>query len=268
MLDRFEYRTPESLSVSQPVAGIGSRGLAALVDSGLILVIMLVLVAAALAISGFTLSVVPSGPVLIVIVVVASVVPVAYYVICELASGGRSVGKYMFGLRVVDRDGVPLSAGDSLVRNLVRIVDFLPVLYGVGVVAMFAGSRPRRLGDLAAGTVVIHDRGLRRLAQELGPGGAVRLGRTEPGLPLPGLERAGRFELALLDDFFSRTQLTPERRAQLATELVGALEKRTGIPLRDESGSGGLDALERLYLQLRWRLIGPGPESGPATPPA
>lgn len=263
MLPNFEYRTPESVALNQPVAGIGSRALAAVVDTVLIVLIILVLGAAAVATSGFTLNIGGAGPALIALIVVASIVPVAYYVICEVATGGRSVGKSLFGLRVVDLGGLPLSAGDSLVRNLVRIVDFLPAMYAVGVVAMFVGTQPRRLGDLAAGTVVVHDRGLGRLGRDLGAGTHARVGRQDPGPPLPRLERAGRLELSLLEDFLGRAQLTSGRRQQLAAELAAALQRRTGIPLQD--GPDPLDSLERLYLQLRGRLIGPevGPGSGP-----
>jgi len=256
MLDGFEYRTPESLTISQPVAGIGSRGLAAGVDSCILLIIILVLLAGALGLSLISATAAVAGPTLIVVVVVASVVPVLYYVVCEVATGGRSIGKALFGLRVVDLRGVPVGLADSLVRNLVRILDFLPLLYGIGVVTMFAGRQPRRLGDLAAGTVVVHDRGLRRLGREGSP--SLRpavLTRTDPGPPLAGLERCGKFDLDLLQDFLSRPGLTPERRRLLASDLAAALQVRVGLE-RAEADEGPIDFLERVYLQLQQRFTG------------
>lgn len=258
MMDGFEYRTPESLSVSQPLAGIGSRGLAAIVDSCIVLIIVALLVAGALVVAVLPISSAPVGAGLVVTVVVASVVPVLYYVVSEVASGGRSIGKALFGLRVVNLQGVPVGVGDSLVRNLIRIVDFLPFGYAIGVVAMFVGRQPRRLGDLAAGTVVIHDMGMRRLARTGGLQGVpVLTSRSDPGTPLAGADRCGKFDLDLLQDFLSRPGLSPARRQVLAASLLTALTARAGPELaRAAEGQDRLDFLERLYLQLRQRLSG------------
>lgn len=258
MMDGFEYRTPESLTLSQPVAGIGSRGLAAGVDSCILLIIVLILLAGGLGLSLVSVTAAVAGPTLIVVVVIASVVPVLYYVVCEVATGGRSIGKSLFGLRVVDLRGVPVGLGDSLVRNLVRILDFLPLLYAVGVVTMFAGRQPRRLGDLAAGTVVVHDRGLRRLGREGGPAlRPVMLTGAEPGPPIPGLEHCGKFDLDLLQDFLSRPGLAPARRRVLAGDLAAALRVRAGPELQSaDAGEDPVDFLERAYLQLRQRFSG------------
>ncbi len=266
MLQGFEYRTPESVTVSQPVAGIGSRGLAGVVDTVVILLIILAFLAGAVAVSGYTLNAAPAGGALIVLVVVASVVPVAYYVLWEVATGGRSLGKAIFGLRVVDRSGVPLTPADSLVRNVVRILDFLPFLYGIGVVAMFAGSQPRRLGDLAAGTLVVHDPGLRRLGRGVRVGPGPRLRRTDPGPPISGAEACGRPELSLLEDLLARSELSPRRRQEVALELVRALERRPGVVWPGPLDRDPLDLLERLYLQLRQRLIESSPPGVPARP--
>lgn len=268
MLQGFEYRTPESITVSQPVAGIGSRGLAALVDTLVILLIILALLAGAVAVSGYTLDAAPAGGALIVLVVVASVVPVAYYVLSEVATRGRSLGKAIFGLRVVGGSGLPLTPADSLVRNLVRILDFLPFLYGIGVVAMFAGSSPRRLGDLAAGTIVVHDRGLRRLEREVPTGPGPRLRRQDPGPPIPGAEACGRRELTLLEDLLGRSELSPRRRQEVSLELVRLLQRRPGVVWPGPLDRDPLDLLERLYLQLRERLIDLGPGGEPAPPAA
>jgi hypothetical protein len=54
--------------------------------------------------------------------------------------------------------GEPLTIGQAVIRNLVRVVDFLPALYGIGIVTMFSNSRAKRLGDFAAGTLVVRDR--------------------------------------------------------------------------------------------------------------
>lgn len=259
MQQEFGYRTPESMVLSQPVAGIGSRGLAALIDSIIIVIIVLAFVAGALALNAVSFRVGALGPLLILLVVVASVTPVIYYVGFEVATAGRSVGKIIFGLRVVDLSGVPVGVGDSLVRNLLRILDFLPLLYGIGVVAMFLGRQPRRLGDLAAGTVVVHDHGLWHLSPfETAPLIAAGSEIGSPGPPIRALERGGRFELDLLQEFLGRRGLSHETRLRVASDLVTALSVRLGSPLNDgETSEDPVRLLERAYLQLRQRLSGP-----------
>lgn len=93
-------------------------------------------------------------------------VEVVYFIASEALLGGRSLGKVAVGLRVVGDDGFPLVPRASLVRNLLRIVDALPGSYVVGLIAMLVSTRHQRLGDLAAGTLV------------------VRLDRAAPALPI------------------------------------------------------------------------------------
>ncbi|MEK7327557.1 MAG: RDD family protein, partial [Chloroflexota bacterium] len=81
-----------------------------------------------------------------------------YYILFEMLWNGQSPGKRWVGLRVIRTDGTPITLTESIIRNLVRLVDFLPAYYGVGVVTMFINEQSRRLGDLAAGTLVVHDR--------------------------------------------------------------------------------------------------------------
>lgn len=72
------------------------------------------------------------------------------------ARSGATPGKRAFGLMVVHDDGSPLSLGSAVLRNLIRFVDFLPVGYLVGLGSCLISNRFQRLGDLAAGTLVVH----------------------------------------------------------------------------------------------------------------
>lgn len=111
-------------------------------------------------------------------------IELGYFLFWEAVSGGRSLGKWSLGLRVVSDDGVPLRLRQSLVRNLLRIVDLLPGSYGVGLIAMVLSDQGKRLGDLAAGTIV------------------VRLDRPQAAMPLPAASSdvlaAFRFERSQL----------------------------------------------------------------------
>jgi uncharacterized RDD family membrane protein YckC len=79
-----------------------------------------------------------------------------YPVLFEVLRDGQTPGKRMFGLTVLQHDGAPVGWTASVLRNLVRFADFLPIAYGFGVVSMLASRDFQRLGDLAAGTVVVH----------------------------------------------------------------------------------------------------------------
>ena len=80
-----------------------------------------------------------------------------YYMIFEIATNGQSPGKRVLGLRVIKAQGYPISFSDSAIRNIVRIVDMLPFAYGVGLLTMLLNKNWQRLGDLAAGTLVVKE---------------------------------------------------------------------------------------------------------------
>jgi hypothetical protein len=85
------------------------------------------------------------------------VVIFGYFWISEALFSGQTLGKRAFRLRVVGDRGEPVTWFQAGIRNVIRIIDFLPYGYGVGVVVLFANGRGKRLGDLAAGTVVVKD---------------------------------------------------------------------------------------------------------------
>jgi hypothetical protein len=85
------------------------------------------------------------------------VVIFGYFWSCEAFWSGQTVGKKIFRLRAVGDRGEPMTFMQAGIRNIVRIVDFIPYAYGVGLVVLFINGRGKRLGDLAAGTIVVKD---------------------------------------------------------------------------------------------------------------
>jgi len=79
-----------------------------------------------------------------------------YPVVFEVLKNGATPGKKYMGIRVVSDNGTPVNWNASVIRNLLRWADFLPVLYGLGLISMFFNKDFKRLGDLAAGTLVIY----------------------------------------------------------------------------------------------------------------
>ncbi len=100
----------------------------------------------------------PSSWIVAILGLISFILLWGYYIFFEILWNGQSPGKRWVGLRVIRIDGTPITLSESIIRNLVRIIDFLPTAYGVGVVTMFINTNSRRVGDLAAGTIVVHDR--------------------------------------------------------------------------------------------------------------
>jgi uncharacterized RDD family membrane protein YckC len=169
--------TPEHVTFAYEVAGIGNRFIAALVDSLLMGVSLLLLNIAILvgmgllsAANGGTnggtgdLSDWVEGLLIALYALVNFALFWGYYTLFEILWNGQTPGKRLVRIRVLRTDGTPAHVSEIVIRNLVRIVDFLPVAYGFGLVTMFFNRQARRLGDFAAGTLVIKEQATVALA--------------------------------------------------------------------------------------------------------
>jgi uncharacterized RDD family membrane protein YckC len=147
--DRTTLRTPEGVGFDVNIAGLGSRSLAAIVDA----LVQIVIVSAVGSASGGGFADGGVGSAVVTVVVFLCIF--GYFFVCEAMFKGRTLGKRITGLRVINDQGAPASARQIAVRNLVRIVDFLPLAYVIGISSIATSNRAQRLGDLAAGTIVI-----------------------------------------------------------------------------------------------------------------
>lgn len=151
--------TPEGISLEVVLAGLGSRFIAFAVDFLLQMIALFVFLFVVL--SAFhgavsTTSGLVAGGALSLFVLVDFL---GYFVVCEMAFSGRSLGKRMVGLRVVRVGGQPVGFWSSLLRNALRLIDMqIGVTYLVGGVLILVTTRNQRLGDLLASTVVVRDR--------------------------------------------------------------------------------------------------------------
>jgi uncharacterized RDD family membrane protein YckC len=244
--------TPERVSFDYQVAGLGTRGIAQILDllivTGLLVAVFFFGAAAA---AGTRSDVVGT----LIDLFGAFIVIFGYFWISEAIFSGQTLGKRALRLRVVGDRGEPLTWVQAGIRNVIRIVDFLPYGYGVGVVVLFANGRGKRLGDLAAGTIVVKDSDHVWLWQ------LARATRPAPPPPPPGsppvvmpYAPASQAELTLrridpdLRRFVTsyarrRPQLPLDLRVQLAATVQASL--RTALP--DVFAQGGpLAALDRL----------------------
>jgi uncharacterized RDD family membrane protein YckC len=146
--------TPERVSFGYQVAGLGTRAIAQLLD---LLIVSAILIAVSLAASAAATLLGNSLVADLIIVFGFFITLFGYFWVSEAMWSGQTLGKKAFRLRAVGDRGEPLTFMQAGIRNIVRIVDFLPYGYGVGVVVMFVNGKGKRLGDLAAGTIVVKD---------------------------------------------------------------------------------------------------------------
>jgi uncharacterized RDD family membrane protein YckC len=172
--------TPERVSFDYQVAGLGTRGIAQILD---LLIVTGLLIAVFFFASGVAAYTQSSTLAILIEGFGSFIVVFGYFWISEALFSGQTLGKRAFRLRVVGDRGEPMTWMQAGIRNVIRIVDFLPYGYGVGVIVLFANGRGKRLGDLAAGTIVVKDSDFVGLWQLARP--AFRMPPPPP--PPPGL---------------------------------------------------------------------------------
>lgn len=206
--------TPESVAIRYRLAGLGSRGAAALIDSGLLAALVVAEVAAGGALAFVLMRAAGDGAMRVVPWIIGGVIAVAfatywgYFIVGEVVAGGRTPGKRIMGLRVVRDDGGRVGVLDSVIRNVLRAIDLLPGTYAVGIATMLISSEGKRLGDMAAGTAVIED-----------AGGEMRI-------PFAAEEEE---RVTLVADYLERRpELAPEARYQVAVALLALWAEEPG----------------------------------------
>jgi uncharacterized RDD family membrane protein YckC len=227
--DKLTIETPEQTMLEFPLAGIGSRFLAIALDTVLqvaaICVVGVVLLALAIPFSFFFKS---SGlwAVAIVIFCVFSIA-VSYFALFEALWNGQTPGKRWTHLRVIKDTGRPIGAYDAVLRNLLRSVDWLPTLYAAGIITMIVSRENKRIGDYAAGTVVIHEKPLEAVGSIWNvPAAAAHT------LPIGSSARVTPEELQLVETFLERRDsLQLDVRRALARQIADRIGGRIGVPL-------------------------------------
>jgi uncharacterized RDD family membrane protein YckC len=248
-MQKLVVETPEGVAIRVDLAGAGSRAAAALVDlalvAGILLSVTLVLALGARGILGgadeFVVGLLVTGALLCVIV---------WWFGWQLASNGQSPGKRLLGIRVVSADGSPASGVAFLLRSLILIVDVLPVPAPLGLLLAAATPRHVRLGDLAAGTIVVR---APRAVEPLEPWP----GETWSALPARELpldprvaSQLGAADVDLLREIVVRPSLDPASRERLVLRALAHYGPRLGFAHVDGLGDPR-ERLRELYLFAR-----------------
>jgi uncharacterized RDD family membrane protein YckC len=236
-LTDYSVLTPERVRLQYDIAGIGSRGAAAFIDTMIQLVlgiiVMLGLAGLSLVASELVDVIDTTAVVIIVIVLTVFMLTIGYSMLFEIIWNGQTPGKRIVGVRVIRENGYPLRPLDAVIRNLVRIVDALPSGYAIGLLTMLFNKRAKRLGDFAAGTIVVRE-GVRS------PNILLDLVAPPDARPGPSLSSA---DGTLVRDFLlRRADMHPTSRADLAQRLAASLAARYGVTV-DESPERFLERL-------------------------
>lgn len=281
--DQLNIETPELVAIEMPLAGLGSRFIAILVDNLIlgaayvVLILMAVWIVSVLHFFNDASVNWVSG----VFILAAFLLQWGYFALFEAFANGRTPGKRAAKIRVIHQSGRGITFVEALGRNLVRVVDFFPSFYAIGVITIFVTQRHQRLGDLAAGTLVVHDRETDSqswggsssrtfIAPAFTPPSAANsliapfgAPQTGPGvwggpphlrvvLPAPALARLAASDLAVLEGFFARRlDMDLTTRSALGERIATALCAKSGLAVPpDVSVETFLEAVAHQFREL------------------
>lgn len=277
--DELNIETPEQVELAYGVAGIGSRFVAILLDSliltgfyivaGLALVLIFSGAAHFAGKAGAELD--TAGKWILAIFIFLNFLLVwGYFALFEAFWQGQTPGKRVMKLRVIKDSGRQITLFESLARNLLRFVDYLPGFYLTGVITMLCNKRNKRLGDFAAGTIVVHERAdeqplmVQTSTTILAPVGAPVGFSSQPWqqqvvapwaqpvtamFPADAVARLKAQDLLVIEAFFARMLDLPlETRAAVAYRIAGQMAAKMGVALPEGNPER---AMESIAYQMR-----------------
>jgi uncharacterized RDD family membrane protein YckC len=203
----YSINTPEGVALRLMPAGPVLRFYAWLIDTGIRFAVMIALVM----VFAF-LDDLGDGLILIAFFLLEWLYPVYF----ELFHNGKTPGKSMMGLFVAQENASPITPASSLIRNLLRFVDFLPFAYGFGLICILSNNRFQRIGDIVAGTVVLHVEAIQPLSEQ------ENIVAEAPPRPLKLEEQQ-----AIINFYQRRATLSEERAEELAKVAGPLVENKT-----------------------------------------
>ena len=267
--------TPEQVELAYSVAGIGSRFVAVLLDSLILGAFFLAEILSMVAFAGAT-SALASGDggvvgaavkwFIALIVFINFAVAWGYFAWFEAYWHGQTPGKRVMKIRVIKDSGRQITLFEALARNLLRVVDYLPGFYLVGLITMLCNKRSQRLGDLVAGTIVVHERldeasllyqtsttlvaPVGFSEQPFGQDTVLPWGQAVTAMfPADAVARLSAQDLMVIETFFSRMLDLPlQTRATVAYQMVRQMSAKMGVEVPEGNPER---ALESMAYQMR-----------------
>jgi uncharacterized RDD family membrane protein YckC len=256
--DQLNIDTPEQVELEFAVAGIGSRFVAVLIDhlimGGVFLVVGLLW---GVLVGSVANRVNLLGKwVLAVFIALNFVLYWGYFTLFEAFWRGQTPGKHVMKLRVIKDSGRQITLFEAMSRNLLRIIDYLPAFYLAGVIAMLSTKRHQRLGDLVAGTIVVHERSDEQPlliergtsimpAQSLPAFDPVSSAAVQAGtLPADAVAKLRADDLLLIESFFARAlDLSLATRAEIAGRIAAQMAAKMNVAVPEGNPERFLEAI-------------------------
>ncbi|SEO64475.1 Uncharacterized membrane protein YckC, RDD family [Amphibacillus marinus] len=229
MLEQSEIKTPEYVSLKYAIAGIGSRGAAFIIDQLIIATVYIIIFISMFFVFESSFFFIPTDQQLLwflaIIVIFVFVLEWSYFVVQEFFWNGKTIGKRIIGLRVIQDNGHRITLLSSIIRNLLRIIDSLPTSYLLGLMLIFFQAKHQRLGDLAAGTIVVHDERVKKkkidpVEKQMRKSGIVVDNSLFAGVQLNQITEK---DFELVKTYCQRYQKLPHYELNVLTRQVGAV---------------------------------------------
>jgi uncharacterized RDD family membrane protein YckC len=256
--DQLNIDTPEQVELEFAVAGIGSRFVAVLIDhlimGGVFLVVGLLW---GVLVGSVANRVNLLGKwILAVFIALNFVLYWGYFTLFEAFWRGQTPGKHVMKLRVIKDSGRQITLFEAMSRNLLRIIDYLPAFYLAGVIAMLSTKRHQRLGDLVAGTIVVHERSDEQPlliergtsimpAQSLPAFDPVSSAAAQAGtLPADAVAKLRADDLLLIESFFARAlDLSLATRSEIAGRIAAQMAAKMNVAVPEGNPERFLEAI-------------------------
>ena len=227
--EKLTIETPEQTSLDFAIAGIGSRFLALALDTLIQMLVGFIVGIGGAMVIGALSAVLPKSAIwgIALLVIFFFLLYFGYFSFFEIIWNGQTPGKRKAGIRVIKDSGRPLTAAESIARNLMRIVDLLPAFYAVGIVSALLTKENKRLGDLVAGSLVVRESSF----SDLKPVWQTAQAPSGPVVAPLGAANLTSEESALIDSFLTRrSELDFAVRVRMADQIFLRLKPKLTLP--------------------------------------
>ncbi|MFQ3548611.1 MAG: RDD family protein [Armatimonadota bacterium] len=214
--------TPENVKIDYELAGLGSRGTAIIIDGLIQFAMIAILAGAFIGFNLFEWNNLANWAIGLIFIMLFLIF-FGYHLFFELIWNGQTPGKRLLNIRAIREEGMPADSMGIAIRNIVRILDFLPSVYLIGILFAFFSAQNKRVGDYAAGTLVVKE--IKKY--------------EKPKIPdIPEVSEANIILDSVIYDTLKRfierlPELDNEIRLKLATDLSDRIYQQTGISAND-----------------------------------
>jgi uncharacterized RDD family membrane protein YckC len=253
--EQIDIKTPEFVSLEFSLAGLGSRSAAMIIDQAIVTLANFALVLLMILITRNDIWVLmESGWIVAFVLIMIFIINWGYFFAAEYFFNGKTVGKHIIGIRVIQENGHSITLLSALIRNLLRIIDMLPTSYFLGIILVFFHSKHKRLGDMAAGTVVVLEENMQRKKKTSLEKEIEHRGLNKNNIHIDDLayNSLGSKEYNLLRTYSSKLmELRDAQRSQLTIEMAEILLPKIGVETKRKSVYELENVLLVLYLKMK-----------------